>query len=75
MAGLDYSADAVFEEGYVEIDEQADLAAGELQVGGPLGDVYGLEPGYRLQLDDDATFHEEIQAVGGIEAYTLKNNG
>jgi hypothetical protein len=73
--GVDDSFDAVFEEHLVEIDEEAEFALGELEVGEELGGVDGGQRLHRLKLDDefaaddqvDAVVTEEVVLVGDVE--------
>jgi hypothetical protein len=60
--------------GYVEVDQQADLATTQLQIRKQLGSVEWEQFFNCLDLDDDAVFDEKIHAITRIELYSLVNN-
>jgi len=58
-----------------EVDEQAELASGELEVGEELRLVDRGEGIDGLELDDERVFHEEIKAMAAVQAHVLVDQG
>ena len=65
------TTDAVFEESAVEIDQEANPATGELQVGEQLRRMHVRQGFDRLDLDDQLPRDHEIQAVRLIQNHAL----
>src|SRR3972149_6203526 len=58
---------AVLEFLHVEMDQQADVAAGQLEVGEQPGFVNGLKLRHSLALQDDQVFAEQVDAIAAVD--------
>ena len=58
---------AVHEFLHVEIDQQADVAARQLEAGEQLGFVNGLKLPHSLELHDDQVFDEQVDAIAAVD--------
>ena len=52
---------------HVEMDQQADVAAGHLEAGEQLGFVNGLKLSHRLDLNDNQMFDEQVDAIAAVD--------
>jgi hypothetical protein len=66
---------SVTEKLHVEVDQQANVTAGQLEVGKQLRLVNGLQLSYGFELNDDQVFNEQINAVTAVDPYAPINNG
>ena len=64
---MHFSFQAVFEEGHIEVDEEAKRAAGQTKIGKELGVVDWLEAIDGFELDDDLSFDEKIESVSCVD--------
>jgi hypothetical protein len=70
----DDSPDAVLDARHVEIDQQSEAMAGELQIGKQLGLEHGLTMLNCLELNDNAVRDQQIDSQPRIETQTSINN-
>jgi hypothetical protein len=68
-------ANAGFEQNHVEIQEEADPATGQAEIGQQLRLVNRLNRLYRFDFDDDARTDQQIKPVTGIQRRTVVGNG
>jgi hypothetical protein len=73
--GVDYTADSVFQDRDVEIDQEAYLAGGELEVGHHLGEMDGVELSYGLELDDYLSLYQQVDPVGIVQLLAHEYQG
>ena len=66
---------AVLEFLHVEIDQQADVAARQLEVGEQLGFVNGLKLRHSLELHDDQVFDEQVDAIAAVDLHISIDDG
>ncbi|MFN8670030.1 MAG: hypothetical protein U0164_22795 [Gemmatimonadaceae bacterium] len=69
---VDDSADAFLEGGGAEVDEESKSKVEEAKVGKELFQVRRGELLERLELDDDDTFDQQVDAEAVVEAHPLE---
>ena len=63
---MDNALDAILQHAHVEVDQQAEPAAGKFEVRDQLGLVNGMELIHGFQFQDDKIRDQEIEAVAAI---------
>ena len=71
----DEAADTVFQQSYIEIDNEADTVTCQFHVRQHLCGMDRVEAFDGFDLDDDARFHDQVDPVAAVEANVLVNHG
>lgn len=69
------AAEALLEEGDVEVDEESDGQAQEFEVGDELGFVDGEEAVHGFELEDDMAVDDEVETVAAVEGEAFVGEG
>ena len=72
---VDHSLDAGLEVPDVEVDEQANVAAGELEIRKQLSLVDWLDPADCFQLHNNFPFDQQVDSIPSVEPYAFVHDG
>ena len=77
MLGVDDAVDAVFEEGVIEVDEEAELLLSVSEVGEKLGSVDGKNGFDYFEFYDEGFLGKNVDSigVGNGEAFVVERKG
>ena len=67
---MDVAVNTVLHTKRVEVEQQPDVKARQLQIGQHLRRVNGHNPRNSFELDDDLPFDQQVDAIPAVDAHT-----